>query len=223
MPDRKAEAGETGELDRLRALYEAEQRGVDQPAPAVPASPGAAKPAAKAKGKQGKPGGQGAKSKGRPRTGARVAAVQALFQSEQNNEPAEVVISQFQRHRLGTQPGDGGFEEGRVPEADAPLFAAIVTRVARNAEEVDRIVSEHLDPDWPLPRLDPVLGALLRAACGELSGGKEPPARVVINGYLDIAHGFFGGEEPRFANGVLDAMARALRAEEFAAAPRRGG
>ena len=27
----------------------------------------------------------------------------------------------------------------------------------------------------------------------------------MINEYLDIAHGFFGGEEPRFANGVLDA------------------
>jgi N utilization substance protein B len=218
MPDRK---GETGELDRLRALYEAEQRGVDQPAPAAPSAPGAAKPAAKSK---GKPGGKGAqKARGRPRTGARVAAVQALFQSEQNNEPAEVVISQFQRHRLGTQPGDGGFEEGRVPEADAPLFSAIVMRVAKNAEEVDRVLSRHLARDWPLSKLDPVLRALLRAACGELSGGKEPPARVVINEYLDIAHGFFGGEEPRFANGVLDAMARTLRAEEFAAAPRRGG
>jgi transcription antitermination protein NusB len=37
----------------------------------------------------------------------------------------------------------------------------------------------------------------------------------VINEYLDIAHGFFGGDEPRFANGVLDAMARTLRPEEL--------
>jgi N utilization substance protein B len=39
---------------------------------------------------------------------------------------------------------------------------------------------------------------------------------VVINEYLDIAHGFFTGDEPRFANGVLDALARSLRGEEFA-------
>ena len=69
-----------------------------------------------------------------------------------------------------------------------------------------------------------VLRALLRAGCAELwGGGAQPPARVVINEYLDIAHGFFGGEEPRFANGVLDAVARDLRPEEFAGADRRLG
>lgn len=167
--------------------------------------------------------------RGRPRTGARVAAVQALYQSEHTGDPAEAVIDQFIRHRIGTLPGsrgEGGFEEGRVPEADVPLFAAIVRRAAQNGETVDGLVAGHLDKDWPLPKLDPVLRALLRAAGAELWGGKEPPARVVINEYLDIAHGFFSGEEPRFANGVLDAMARTLRPDEFtgpAAAPRRAG
>ena len=42
---------------------------------------------------------------GRPRTGARVAAVQALYQSEQAGEAAETVIDQFIRHRLGALPG----------------------------------------------------------------------------------------------------------------------
>ncbi|WP_275670527.1 transcription antitermination factor NusB, partial [Paracraurococcus ruber] len=165
----------------------------------------------------------GAKGRGRPRTGARVAAVQALFQSEQSGEPAEAVISQFQRHRLGTQPGDGGFEDGRVPEADVPFFSRIVLQVAKNAEEVDAALSRHLHAAWPLSKLDPVLRALLRAACGELRSDPETPARVVINEYLDVAHGFFGGDEPRFANGVLDAMARSLRGEEFQGQARRRG
>lgn len=161
------------------------------------------------------------KPRRRPRTGARVAAVQALFQSEQTGEPAEAVIDQFVRHRIGALPGGDGFEDGRVPEADVPLFAAIVRTAARNGETLDRLVSGHLDKDWPLERLDPVLRALLRAACAELWGGREPPARVVINEYLDVAHGFFGGEEPRFANGVLDALARTLRPEEFQGGPAR--
>ena len=42
-----------------------------------------------------------------------------------------------------------------------------------------------------------------------------PPAKVVINEYLDVAHGFFTGDEPRMANGVLNAVARQLRAAEF--------
>ncbi|MCQ4158961.1 transcription antitermination factor NusB [Roseomonas sp. GC11] len=150
---------------------------------------------------------------GRPRTGSRVAAIQALFQSEQSGEAAEAVIDQFVRYRIG--PDAGGFEDGRVPLADVPLFASVVRGVARQPDGLDEIVQGHLAGEWTVARLDPVLRALLRAAAYELSSGTEPPARVVINEYMDIAHGFFSGEEPRFANGVLDAMARALRPTEF--------
>ncbi|HWX47184.1 MAG TPA: transcription antitermination factor NusB [Roseomonas sp.] len=150
---------------------------------------------------------------GRPRTGSRVAAIQALFQSEQAGETTETVIDQFVRHRIG--PDAGGYEDGRVPLADVPLFAELARGVARQSESLDAIVAGYLAKDWTMARLDPVLRALLRAAAYELSSGSEPPARVVINEYMDIAHGFFGGEEPRFANGVLDAMARALRPDEF--------
>jgi N utilization substance protein B len=41
---------------------------------------------------------------------------------------------------------------------------------------------------------------------------------VVINEYLDVARGFLDEETARFANGVLDAMAHALRPQEFGAA-----
>jgi N utilization substance protein B len=150
----------------------------------------------------------------RPRTGARIAAVQALFQAEQSGEPHEAVIDQFVRHRIG----EGGFEDGHVPKADVPLFAAIVRAAAAHGETLDSLISAHLAPGWPLHRLDPVLRALLRAAAAELWKAGEPPARVILKDYVDIAHGFFGGEEPRFANGVLDALARHLRPDEFAPA-----
>jgi N utilization substance protein B len=212
------EKSATPELDRLRAEIAAEQ---PEAAAAPPQKPVGAKRPGKGKPQRG--GAPANQQRGRPRTGARVAAVQALYQSEHTGEPADSVVAQFLRHRIGSAAGDGGFEDGRVPEADAPLFSAIVRRAARNGATLDGIIAGHLDADWPLPKLDPVLRALLRAACAELWEAREPPARVVINEYLDIAHGFFGGEAPRFANGVLDAMARALRAEEFAGAPRRAG
>ena len=63
-----------------------------------------------------------------------------------------------------------------------------------------------------------MLRALLRAGAAELSMPDGPPARVVINEYLDVAHGFFDGDEPRMANGVLDRLARLLRPREFEAA-----
>ncbi len=161
-----------------------------------------------------------AAQKGRPRTSARVAAVQALFQSEQAGESPEAVIDQFVRHRLGPGIQDEGFAEGRVPDADAKLFAQIVRTAASRIEQLDSELAKDLSADWPLEKLDPVLRALLRAAAAELSEPREPPARVVINEYLDIAHGFFTGDEPRFANGVLDTLARRLRPGDFPPPPR---
>ena len=152
----------------------------------------------------------------RPRTGARVAAVQALFQAEQSGESVETVLDQFVRHRLGSVPGQEGFEDGRVEAADVPLFARVLRGAATNPDDIDQVITHHLAQGWALSRLDPVLRAILRAAGGELRDLGGPPARVVIKEYMDIAHGFFGGEEPRFCNGVLDAMARSFRAEEFA-------
>jgi transcription antitermination protein NusB len=149
------------------------------------------------------------------RTASRVAAVQALFQSEQAGISAEAVIDEFVRHRLGVLPGMGGFEDGRVPEAEVPVFAAIVRAAVTQQEVIDRMLSEALPPQWPLARLDPVLRALLRAGAAELVRPDGPPAKVVINEYLNVAHGFFEGEEPRMANGILDRLARLLRAGEF--------
>lgn len=154
---------------------------------------------------------------GRPRTAARVAAVQALFQSEQGPTSPETVIEEFVRHRLGELPGTGGFEEGRAPDANVPLFGRIVRTAATRQDDIDRMIAEALPADWPLPRLDPVLRAVMRAGIAELMMADGPPAKVVINEYLDVAHGFFDGDEPRMANGVLDRLARLLRPSEFPA------
>ena len=154
----------------------------------------------------------------RPRTQSRVAAVQALFQSEHTGDTVETIVDQFVRHRLGNLPGLDGYEDGRVPDADVTLFARIVRTAVQQQDTLDRLVAEALPPEWPFMRLDPVLRALLRAAGAELGMADGPPARVVINEYLDIAHGFFTGEEPRMANGLLDRLARALRAQDFQAA-----
>jgi len=162
------------------------------------------------------------KPQGRPRTASRVAAVQALFQSEQNNETAETVIDQFVRHRLGGLPGPehlggGGFEEGRVPDAHVPLFNRIVRTAVLEQDRLDKLIAAALPAEWPMARLDPVMRALLRAGGAELSMQDGPPPRVVINEYLDVAHGFFTGEEPRMVNGMLDRLARELRPGHFPA------
>lgn len=156
------------------------------------------------------------RSRGRPRTASRVAAVQALFQSEQAGDNPETVIDQFVRHRLGALPDDGGFEDGRAPDAEVKLFSRIVRAAATGQDRIDALIAAFLPADWPMSRIDPVLRALLRAGGAELAMTDGPPTRVVINEYLDVAHGFFTGDEPGLANAVLDRLARELRPTEFA-------
>jgi N utilization substance protein B len=153
--------------------------------------------------------------KTRARTASRVAAVQALFQSEQAGDSPETVIDQFIRHRLGDLAGTDGFEDGRIPDAEVPLFQRVVREAVRRQDAIDPLLAEALPDEWPLSRIDPVLRALLRAGAAELSMPDGPPAKVVINEYLDIARGFFTGPEPGIANAVLDRLAHGLRPTEF--------
>jgi N utilization substance protein B len=151
----------------------------------------------------------------RTRTASRVAAVQALFQAEQAGDNPETVIDQFVRHRLGDLEGQDGFEDGRVPDAEVTLFSRLVREAVRRQDVIDPLLVEALPGDWPLTRIDPVLRALMRAGAAELSMADGPPAKVVINEYLDVARGFFTGPEPGLANAVLDRLARTLRPAEF--------
>ncbi len=141
--------------------------------------------------------------------------MQALFQAEQAGDNPETVIDQFVKHRLGDLAGQDGFEDGRIPDAEVPLFARVVREAVRRQDAIDPLLSDALPDDWPLARLDPVLRALIRAGVAELTMTDGPPAKVVINEYLDIARGFFSGPEPGLANAVLDKVARTVRAAEF--------
>lgn len=157
-------------------------------------------------------------AKPRLRTLSRVAAVQALYQAEQAAQSPETVIDQFVRHRLGPTEGEHGDPDDGQLAAHIPLFAKIVRTATLQQDTLDTLIVNALPEAWPLDRLDPVLRALLRAAGAELWLADGPPAKVVINEYLDVAHSFFAAEEPRLANGVLDRIAHHLRPTEFSPA-----
>jgi N utilization substance protein B len=151
----------------------------------------------------------------RPRTLSRVAAVQALYQAEQGGQSPETVIDQFVRHRMGDTPGRGDLNEGHLAEVHVPLFTSIVRTATQQQDTIDGMLVAALPESWPISRIDPVLRAVMRAGAAELWMPNGPPAKVVINEYLDVAHGFFSGDEPRMANGVLDRLAHLLRPAEF--------
>ena len=144
------------------------------------------------------------------RSSARLGAVQALDQMDIAGTDFAEVLAQFCAGRLGET-----FDEGECGEADFDFLKDIVEGVVREQHGIDRAVENHLAAAWTLGRLDSTLRAVLRAGAYELMFRADVPARVSITEYVDVAHAFFGAEEPRVVNGVLDALARAHRPGEF--------
>ena len=133
------------------------------------------------------------------KSAARTAAVQALYLIEVMGEEPEKVVSDFQE---GAMPE----ESGLPADFDKELFSTIVHRAIAMQVDIDAALSEHLDKSWPLPRLEKILRALLRAGAAELLAGKVD-APIIINDYVNVAHSFFSGKEPAMANAVLDKIA----------------
>ncbi len=99
--------------------------------------------------------------------------------------------------------------------ADRGFFRDIVTGVAERQGEIDPQIASHLAHGWRLSRIDSILRAILRSGVYEIVARPDVPARAVINEYVEMAHDFFGGEEPAVVNGVLDRVARGKRQGEF--------
>jgi len=148
----------------------------------------------------------------RKRTAARLAAVQALYQMELAELPADTVIAEFLAHRLNPEAPR---EEPDFGEADKNLFGELARGAAAHGDAVDKTIAGALSPDWPLARLEAVLRAILRVGTYELAHRRDVPPEIAINEYVDIAHAFYAGKEPGMVNGVLDKIARDLRPEEM--------
>ena len=146
------------------------------------------------------------------RSAARLGAVQALYQMDLAGTDVGEVLAQFSGRASGE-----AFDEGQCGEADYRLLKEIVDGTVREQATIDPTVNEMLDPKWLLTRLDATVRAILRAAAYEIMFMDNIPARATVSEYVDVAHAFFGEEERRFINGVLDRLARRRRPQEFAA------
>lgn len=145
---------------------------------------------------------------GKNRTLSRLAGVQALYQMDLAHTELNSVIWEFTAHR---------FADSDAPYhgADQGFFVDIVKGVVAKQRQLDPQVDELLAEGWRLHRVDSILRAILRSAGYELAERPDVPARVVINEYVEVAHAFFQGDEPKVVNGVLDRLAHKLRPGEF--------
>lgn len=140
------------------------------------------------------------------RSAARLAAVQALYQREMESTHLPRLLDEFHMHRLGHT-----IEDDQYADAEVAFFDDVVRGVDARAEEIDALLEERLAEGWQLKRLDKTMLQILRAGAYELLARPDVPVGTAISEYVDVAHAFFDAREAKFVNGVLDAVAKAVR------------
>ncbi len=131
------------------------------------------------------------KSRGGPRRNARRALVQAIYQWQMNESPAEHLLAQFD-------------QDNSLDQADRDFFQDLLVRVTQDAPALDQLYVGLLDR--PLERLNGVELAILRLGASELSQRPDIPAPVVIDEYVALARIFGAQDSYKYINGVLARM-----------------
>ena len=175
------------------------------------------------------------------RSAARLAAVQALYQMDVAGTDISDVLSEFESNYFsgaGTSAdtdadisdgmisndskidtatsGDAQDGAGEAEELiDHSYFEDILKGILKSQTELDPIIDEQLREGWRLNRLDSTLRAILRAGAYELKSRKELSVGLIIDEYLNIAHAFFEGDEPKVVNGVLDKLGKRIRSGDM--------
>ncbi|MEK6637757.1 MAG: transcription antitermination factor NusB [Pseudomonadota bacterium] len=145
-------------------------------------------------------------SRSKPRSAARLAAVQALYQLEMEGTPMAQLLHEFHEHRLGAT-----IEDVTYTRAEVDFFNDVVKGVDARRDEIDGHITAKLSEGWSIDRLDRPMRQIIRAGTYELLARNDLPAGVIINEYVDVADAFYAKREKGFVNGVLDAIAKAVR------------
>lgn len=141
-----------------------------------------------------------------PRSAARLAAVQALYQHHMEGTAPARLLNEFHQHRLGRE-----IEDEQYADADVDFFDDVVSGTIARRDEIDTLLTERLAEGWTIARLDKTMVQILRAGAYELLARPDIPVGTAISEYIDVAHAFFDEREAKFVNGVLDAVAKAVR------------
>jgi N utilization substance protein B len=104
-----------------------------------------------------------------------------------------------------------------LPAPADQLAVLLVEGVEDRRPELDELISEHAR-GWTLERMPVVDRTVLRVALFELLARPDVPTAVVIDEAVELAKRFSTDDSGRFVNGMLSAIARKLRPDDFAPA-----
>lgn len=134
---------------------------------------------------------------------ARHFAMQGLYQWHHTAAPAHEINAQFQ-------------VDFNMKGTDLEYFHELLSGVQRSASSLDKLLATYAE-ERKLEECDPISLSLLRIAAYELKNRIDVPYKVAINEAVNLAKKFGPEDSHKYVNGILDKVARELRAVEVKA------
>lgn len=128
---------------------------------------------------------------------ARALALQALYEVDTVNHPAEQVIVRL-------------LEDAGFPEDKAIFARELVQGVIGHMPEIDSSIKQYA-PAWPVSQIPAIDRNILRLAIFEILLDNKIPVRIVINEAVELAKSFGSDSTPKFINGVLGSVVTHLK------------
>lgn len=113
--------------------------------------------------------------------------------------------------RAGAEAFESAAEHFELPEGARAFAKELIAGVTAHRAALDEVLASHAR-NWRLVRMATVDRNVLRLAVFELLHSSTPAA-VVIDEAVELARRFGGEKSPAFVNGILDAVAHAVRPE----------
>lgn len=135
---------------------------------------------------------------------ARLMAVQAVHQNMHNQKPVKTLLNEYLNKRTAME-----VEGETLVEPDGSLLQSIVLGVDERFTDIQDIIYGFRDNKNK--DLDPLLQSLLLCGFYEILVRQEIDAPIIINDYLNVAHGFFEQGEVKLINALLDQAAKQLQ------------
>lgn len=133
----------------------------------------------------------------------RKLALQALYGLDANPEQGHFLAVEVAFTEAAEESG-----------ADRELLGQLVGGAWEKLADIDKAIKQ-ASRNWKLTRMDRVDRSILRLGVYELMDKADVPAPVILSEAIELAKEFGAPDSPAFINGILDKIARTLRADEL--------
>ena len=130
---------------------------------------------------------------GKTRHKARIAALQALYESDVSHHDPLVSVARL-------------CDEESLTETQSEFARGLVAGVLEQRDEIDALIRRSAR-QWPLEQLSAIDRNILRLAIREILMNNVAPIGAVINEAVELAKQYGSDSAPRFVNGVLGTLA----------------